>query len=59
MHIKATIVAYAFSVQCFENATIVASAGLSVKKAVGNAFATTSILILNEKGNVVQASIVV
>ena len=43
MHIKA---AYAFSVQCFENATIVASAGLSVKKAVGNAFATTSILIL-------------
>ena len=31
MHIKATIVAYAFSVQCFENATIVAYAGLTVK----------------------------
>ena len=31
MHIKATIVAYAFSVQCFENATIVAYAGLMVK----------------------------
>ena len=31
MHIKATIVAYAFSVQCFENATIVAYAGLRVK----------------------------
>ena len=30
MHIKATIVAYAFSVQCFENATIVAYAGLRV-----------------------------
>ena len=28
MRIKATIVAYAFSVQCFENATIVAYAGL-------------------------------
>ena len=32
MRIKATIVAYAFSVQCFENATIVAYAGLRVKK---------------------------
>ena len=31
MHIKATIVAYAFSVQCFENTTIVAYAGLRVK----------------------------
>ena len=31
MRIKATIVAYAFSVQCFENATIVAYAGLRVK----------------------------
>ena len=31
MHIKATIVAYAFSVQYFENATIVAYAGLRVK----------------------------
>ena len=30
MRIKATIVAYAFSVQCFENATIVAYAGLRV-----------------------------
>ena len=30
MHIKATIVAYAFSVQYFENATIVAYAGLRV-----------------------------
>ena len=45
MHIKATIVAYAFSVQCFENATIVAYAGLRVKKAVGSAFTETSILI--------------
>ena len=32
MRIKATIVAYAFSVQCFENATIVAYAGLRVKR---------------------------
>ena len=31
MRIKATIEAYAFSVQCFENATIVAYAGLRVK----------------------------
>ena len=31
MHIKATIVAYTFSVQCFENATIMAYAGLRVK----------------------------
>ena len=31
MRIKTTIVAYAFSVQCFENATIVAYAGLRVK----------------------------
>ena len=31
MCIKATIVAYAFSVQYFENATIVAYAGLRVK----------------------------
>ena len=31
MHIKATIVAYAFLVQCFENANIVAYAGLRVK----------------------------
>ena len=30
MHIKATIVAYAFSVQYFENATIVTYAGLRV-----------------------------
>ena len=30
MHIKATIVAYAFLVQYFENATIVAYAGLRV-----------------------------
>ena len=30
MHINATIVAYAFSMQCFENATVVANAGLSV-----------------------------
>ena len=30
MCIKATIVAYAFSVQCFENVTIVAYAGLRV-----------------------------
>ena len=36
MHIKATIVAYAFSVQCFENATIVAYAGLRVKHHVYN-----------------------
>ena len=33
MRIKATIVAYAFSVQCFENATIVAYAGLRVNLA--------------------------
>ena len=32
MRIKATIVAYAFSVQCFENATIVAYAGVRVNK---------------------------
>ena len=31
MRIKATIVAYAFLVRCFENATIVAYAGLRVK----------------------------
>ena len=31
MRIKATIVAYAFLVQCFENATIVAYVGLRVK----------------------------
>ena len=31
MRIKAAIVAYAFSVQCFENATIVAYVGLRVK----------------------------
>ena len=31
MRIKTTIVAYAFSVQYFENATIVAYAGLRVK----------------------------
>ena len=31
MRIKATIVAYAFSVQCFENATIVAYADLRIK----------------------------
>ena len=31
MCIKANIVAYAFSVQCFKNATIVAHAGLRVK----------------------------
>ena len=31
MHIKATVVAYAFSVQYFENTTIVAYAGLRVK----------------------------
>ena len=31
MHIKANIVAYAFLVQCFENATIVAYVGLRVK----------------------------
>ena len=30
MRIKATIVAYVFSVQCFENATIVAYVGLRV-----------------------------
>ena len=33
MRFKATIVAYAFSAQCFENATIVAFAGLRVKEA--------------------------
>ena len=32
MRIKATILACAFSVQCFENATIVAYAGLRVKQ---------------------------
>ena len=31
MRIKATIVAYAFSAQCFENATIVAYADLRIK----------------------------
>ena len=36
MRIKATIVAYAFSVQCFENATIVAYAGLRVKVLIIN-----------------------
>ena len=34
MRIKATVVAYAFSVQCFENATIVAYAGLRVNRTV-------------------------
>ena len=32
MHIKHTIMAYAFLVQCFENATIVAYAGLRVNQ---------------------------
>ena len=32
MHIKATIVAYAFSVQCLEDATVVAYAGLRVNQ---------------------------
>ena len=32
MHIKSTMVAYGFSVQCYENATIVAYAGLRVKE---------------------------
>ena len=31
MSIIATVVAYVFSVQCFENATIVAYAGLRIK----------------------------
>ena len=31
MCIKATILAYAFSLQCFENATVVAYVGLRVK----------------------------
>ena len=31
MCIKATVVAYAFSVQCFENATIVAYTDLGIK----------------------------
>ena len=31
MHIKATMVAYAISVQYFDNATIVAYAGIGVK----------------------------
>ena len=31
MHIKATIVAYAFSMQCFKNAIIVAYVSLRVK----------------------------
>ena len=31
MRIKTTIVGYVFSLQCFENATIVAYAGLRVK----------------------------
>ena len=30
MHVKATIVAYAFSVRCFENITLVAYVGLRV-----------------------------
>ena len=43
MHIKATIVAYVFSVQCFENATIVAYVGLRVKKILKTYFATMCI----------------
>ena len=35
MRIKATIVAYSFLVQCFENATIMAYVGLRVKIIVG------------------------
>ena len=42
MHIKATIVAYAFSVQCFENATIVAYVGLMVKQIVQLLYASYS-----------------
>ena len=38
MCIKATIVAYAFLVQCFENATIVAYAGIRVNYACYQAF---------------------
>ena len=34
MHIKATIMTYGFLVQCFENTTIVAYAGLRIKTVV-------------------------
>ena len=47
MHIKATIVAYAFSVQCFENATIVAYAGLRVKLNKTKALVLTGLPIEN------------
>ena len=43
MRIKATIVAYAFSVQCFENATIVAYAGLRVNNL---AILSTTLILL-------------
>ena len=42
MRIKATIVAYAFLVQCFENATIVAYVGLRVKQVVQLLYASYS-----------------
>ena len=45
MHIKATIVAYAFSVQCFENATIVTYMGLRVKLNVHDTLASKHSII--------------
>ena len=41
MRIKATIVAYAFSVQCFESATIVAYADLRVNVETLNILSNT------------------
>ena len=44
MHIKASIVAYAFSVQCFENATIVACAGLRVNGHLNHKYKFTKVI---------------
>ena len=51
MHIKATIVAYAFSVQYFENPTIVAYAGLRVKRlwVINNILFETVVLLRNQR----------
>ena len=51
MRIKATIVAYALSVQCFENATIVAYAGLRLMASLKN---KTKIEKINENKNYAQ-----
>ena len=47
MRIKATIVAYAFSVRCFENTTLVAYVGLRVDILISKSQALCSDLLSN------------